>query len=175
VKSFCIGAFVGLLLQAVTFAAFLVFTKKWGKNTQPNESAPLSYWTFYLLIHADIAFCALVCVGFVVTLTRKGSTYMRKKFDNDAHAPNGESVWTPRFLLVSGIYFLIGAVAESYCAWAIVDIALGMPVPLAPMLCSLLVHVGLCCLMIKSFDWAREPSTADDELEEDQQGDSFFI
>ena len=176
VKSFCFGAFVGLLLQAVSFAAFLVFTKKWGKNPQPDESAPLSYWTLYLLIHADVAICALIFVGFVMTMTRKGSMYMRKKFDNDAHAPNGESVWTPLFLLVSGIYFLIGAVVGSCGAWAVVDVALGTPVPLASLLCSLLVNVGLCCLMIKRcFDWGHGPSfTADDEPEEDQE-DSFFI
>ena len=80
VKSFCFGAFVSLLLQAVCVAAFLVLTKKWGKNAQPDESAPpLSCsWTLCLLLDADIACHVLIWVGFVVTITRKGSMCMRK-------------------------------------------------------------------------------------------------
>jgi hypothetical protein len=35
-----------------------------------------------------------------MTLTRKGSMYIRKQFDSDADAPNRESIWTPRFILV---------------------------------------------------------------------------
>ena len=151
-----------------------MFIIRWGKNPQPDESAQLSYWTLYL--RTDIAFYALGFLGFAMTLTRKRSTHTRKKFDDDAdHAPNSESVWTPRFLFVSGIDFLIGAVAGSHGAWAIVDIALGVPVPLAPLLCSLLVQVVPCCLMIKCVDWGHGPSSADDEPEEDQEEDSFFI
>ena len=87
-KSLWIGAFAGLLLQLVTFSALLVLFFRWGKNPQPNESAPLSYWTLYMLVHLDLAFYAVVCVGFAMTLTRKGSVNLRKKFDNDADAPS---------------------------------------------------------------------------------------
>ena len=111
-----------------------------------------------------------------MTLTQKGSTHLRKKFDDDTDASNGESVCTPRFLFVSEIGFLIGVVAGSTGSWAFVDIALGMPVPLAPLLGSLLMDVGLCCLMIKCFDLDHEPSTdADDEPEEDLEEDSFLL
>ena len=60
VMSFCSGAFVGLLLQAGVFAAFLVFIKKErGKNPQPDESVPfLPCWNLHLLLHADVAFHA---------------------------------------------------------------------------------------------------------------------
>ena len=106
--------------------------------------------------------------------TRKGSTYTRKKFDNDTDAPNSESVWTGRFLLISVMDFRFGFTTGCYAAWAIFDIALGMPVSLVPLLRSLLVDVGLCYLMMKCFDWGHQPTTADDELEEDEE-DSFFI
>jgi hypothetical protein len=171
VKSFCFVAFAGLLHHAVTFSAFLVYNKKW----RENNPAPLSYWTLYLLSHIDIAFYALVWVGFSATVTRKGSTCIRKKFDNDADAPDSESIWTPRFLGLNGIAFLLGLDAGSYTVWTITDIALDMPVPLAPLLSALLIDVvGLCCLMIKCTDRGRERSTADDEPEEDQE-DSFFV
>jgi hypothetical protein len=181
VRSFCFGAFPGLLLHAVTFSAFLVMVKKWGKHPlQPDESAPLSNWNLYLLFHIDIAFYALIWVGYFAILTREGSAYMRKKFDDDADALDSDSVWTPRFLVLSGIGFLLGVVAGSYGTWAIVDIALGMTVPLAPLSALLMdvvarhLVVGLCCLMIKCTDRGRERSTADGEPEEDQE-DSFFV
>ena len=170
IKSFCFGAFVSLLLQAVTFSAFWVFTIHWGKNPQ---SAPfLRFWTIYPLMHLDVAFYAIVWVACAMTLTRKGSMYMRKKFDNDADAPNSESVWTPQFLFLNGNCFLLGVIAGSYVAWDFVLIALGVPVPLALVFSSLLLDVGICCLMIKSFDWHQELWTVE---EEDDQEDSFFV
>ena len=88
-KSFWIGVFAGLLLQLViTFSAFLMLFLCSGKNPQHSVSAPLSYWTLYMLVHLDLAFYAVVCVGFAMTLTRKGSVNLRKKFDNDADAPS---------------------------------------------------------------------------------------
>ena len=182
-KSLWIGAFAGLLLQLVTFSAFLVLfysggnnvvsTFRWGKYPQPNESTTLSYWTLYMLLHMDIPFYAVIWVGFVTALTRKGSLYLRKKFDNDADAPNSESVWTGRFLILNGVGFLLGLTTGSYTVWIIVDIKLGTPVPLVSLLSALLMEVGLCCLIIKSFDWGHKPE--DDETEEDQEDPSYFI
>jgi hypothetical protein len=169
VKSLCFGSFIGLLIQAVTFSAFLVVSKKWGRgNPQPEESAALSYWTLYLLIHMDIAVYSIIWGGFLMTLTRKGSMYMRKKFDNDADAPNTESVWTPRFLFLSGIGVLLGVIAGSYTAWVIIDIELGFPVSLTPLFSTFLLDVGLCYLMVKGFDYAHDEPEEEDE-------DSFLV
>ena len=175
VKSFCFGAFASLLLQAFTFSALWVLYKKWGKNTQPDESAPLTNWAIYFLLTIDAAFYIFIGVGFVMTLTRKGSLYMRKKFDKDAHAPKSKSVWTPRFLVVSGVIFLSGISFGSHGAWAIINVALGISNP--PPLFPLLVQVGSCCLMIKCYDWNDDDElwTADDEPEEDQEEDSSFV
>ena len=119
----------------------------------------------------DIPFYALIWTGFFMTLTRKGSVYLRKKFDNDADAPNSKSVWTPRFLLRNGQGFLLGQFTGSYIVWAITNIMLGMPVPLVSMISALMREVGLCCLVIKCLDWSYQ---LDDEPEEDQE-DSYFI
>jgi hypothetical protein len=172
VKSFCLGSFVGLLLQAVTFSAYLMITTKWGKNRPPEESgATLSYWTLYLLIHIDIAVYSIIWGGFIAALTRKGSMYLRKKFDNDADAPNTESVWTPRFLFLSAIGFIFGLLLGSDIAWEIIDIKLGLPLSLAPLLFILLLNLGRCCFMIKCFDWIHEIKNP----EEDDEDDSFFV
>ena len=186
VKSFCFGTFASLLLQAVTISVFWVImynNNKWRKNTtQPDESAAplLSIWNLYFLLTILIAFYTLVWVGFVMTQTRKGSTYMLKKFDNDDahHAPKSaeSSVWTPRFLVVNGAFFLNGINSGLHVALTILNIALGMsiPLPLGPLLVS-------CCLMglIKCYDrdddddelWTAD----DDEPEEDQEEDSSFV
>jgi hypothetical protein len=176
VKSLCFGCFVGLLLQAVTFSAFLVINKRWGENPQPEESvAVLSYWTLSLLIHMDIAVYSIIWGGMLMTLTRKGSIYMRKKLDNDAdHAPNTESVWTPRFLFLSGIGVLLGVIVGSYTAWGIIDIELGFPVSLTPLFSTFLWDVGLCYLMVKFFDWGHAARNAYDEPQEDDE-DSFLV
>jgi hypothetical protein len=172
VKSFCLGSFVGLLLQAVTFSAYLVITTKWGKNRPPEESGvTLSYWTLYLLIHIDIAVYSIIWGGFIAVLTRKGSMYLRKTFDNDADAPNTESVWTPRFLFLSGIAFTSCLLLGSDIAWEIIDIKLGLPLSLAPLLFTLLLNLWRCCLMIKYFDWIHEIKNPEDDDEED----SFFV
>jgi len=175
VKRFCFGAFASLLLQAGTLSTFWVLHKKWGKNTQPDESAPLSNWPLYFVFTIYAAFYILIVVGFVMTLTRKGSTYMRKKFDSDAHAPKSESVWTPRFLVLNGVIFLSGISTGSHVAWAIIFTVLGMSNP--PPLGHLLHQLGSCCLMFKCYDWGDDDElwTTDDEPEEDQEEDSFFV
>ena len=105
---------------------------------------------------------------------------MLKKFDNDDahHAPKSAelSVWTPLFLVVNGAIFLIGISSGLRVALTILNIALGMsiPLPLGPLLVS-------CCLMglIKCYDrdddddelWTAD----DDEPEEDQEEDSSFV
>jgi len=120
-------------------------------------------------MHVDIVFFAILWVACAMSLTRKGSMYMRKKFDNDADAPNTESVWTQRFLFLSGIGVLLGVIAGSYTAWVIIDIELGFPVSLTPLFSTFLLDVVLCYLMVKGFDYAH------DEPEEDDDEDSFLV
>ena len=153
VKSFCFGAYVGLLLHVVTFSAFLVLIH-WGKD--PPAIAPflLSSWFLCLLKYIVIAFYAILWVSFAMTLTPKGCMYTLKSFDNEADAPNSESVWTPQFLFLSANgFFLGGIVPGSYAAWTIVYIELGIPAPPTLVFSILPVDVGLCCLLIKCFDW----------------------
>ena len=174
-KSLWIGAFACLNLQLVTFSAFWGLFYRWGKNPQPNESAPLSYWALYMLVHLDIALYAVVWVGLTMTLTRKGSVYLRKKFDDDADAPNGESVWTPQFLLLNGIGFLLGLITGYFTIWTIVDIKLGMPVQLVFLLFPLLIEVWLCFHILKYLNLGHEPCTASNDEPEEDQEDLYYI
>jgi hypothetical protein len=158
VKNLCFGLFVSLLVQAVTHCACLVLTKHQGKNPKPDESAcSLSPWGLQLIIHMNFAFFALVWGIVAMLATRKGSMYLRKKFDNDADAPNSESISTPRFLFHSVTGFLFGVNVGSDVGWAIAEVELGMPFPLAPLLSAVLLDAGLCCLMMKCFDWSHQP------------------
>jgi hypothetical protein len=174
VKCLCFGAFGSLLVQAVAFSAYLVFTIYWGKNPKPDTSAPFSYWTLYFFIYIKIIFYTLVWgIVFIMKVTKKGSMYLRKKFDNDADAPNSDSIWTPRFLVHSRLGFILGVIAGTSAAGAVINIGLGMPVPYMPLLYTLLMDTGLCCLMIKCFDWGHGPDPFSTEDASDD--DSFFV
>jgi hypothetical protein len=172
-KSFCFGAFVGLLLQAIMFSAFLlVITKKWGGDPHPEESTTVSFWSLYLLLNMDVLFYGIIWAGFLTALTRKGSLYMRKKFDNDADAPNTESIRTPRFLFIIGSGFLLGHLVGSNTAWTVMDMQLGMPLQLIPLLIfRLLTDVERCCLMVNFFDWG----CAHLEDDEEEESESFCL
>ena len=85
-------------------------------------------------------------------------------FDNDTDgSPNVESVWAQRFLLLSGAAFPRGLLIGSSAAWVVVGVRLSLPVPLVSLLFTSLTRAGLCCLLIKCFDWA-EVSWAGHEL-----------
>ena len=77
-KSFWIGVFAGLLLQLVTFSAFLMLFLRSGKNPQHSVSAPLSYWTLYMLLHMDIPFYTLIWAGFFMALTKGVRVFAQK-------------------------------------------------------------------------------------------------
>ena len=168
-KTFWIGAFAGLLLQLVTRSAFLVLFLRSGKNHNivclPHCPTGLFTCSFTWIFLSTLSFGRAFSWH-----SRKGSVYLRKKFDSDADAPSSESVWTPRFLVLNGTDFLLGFTTASYVVLAIADITLGTHVPLVSLISAFLVEVGLCCLLIKCFDWGHQP---DDEPEEDQE-DSYF-
>jgi hypothetical protein len=175
-KSFCYGSFLGLLVQSITFSAVFVMAKKWGKNPPPEASANVSYWTLCLLAKVDIVVYSMICGCFCMAVTRKGSMYMLKKFDNDADAPDTESIWTPRLLFHSEIVFLLGFLAGSYTAFAVIDIGLGKPLPLTLLIFTLLMDVGTCFLMLTCFEMVRrEPTAYDDEPEEEDNEDLYFV
>ena len=114
-----------------------------------------------------------------MAVTRNKAMHMRKKFDNEADgAPKTESVWTERFLLLSETAFLQGLFIGSFTAWVMVYLMLGLPVPFVSLLFILLVHIGLCCLTAKYFDWVHALTAVYEEEEPEDDGeeqDSFFV
>ena len=163
-KSLCIGAFVGLLIQTITFySAFLVVTIKRAKTP--------AYWIMSVLVFLDIAILSLFSLGgYCMAVTRNEAMHMRKKFDNEADgAPKTESVWTERFLLLSETAFLQGLFIGSFTAWVMVYLMLGLPVPFVSLLFTFLVHVGLCCLTAKYFDWVHALTAVYEEEEEEEE------
>jgi threonine/homoserine/homoserine lactone efflux protein len=102
--------------------------------------------------------------------------YMLKKFDNDADAPDTESIWTPPLMFRSEIVFYLGVFVGSHAAFTVIDIGLGKPLPLPLLIFTVLMDLGTCFLVLTWFQMDRREPAADDEpSEEEDNEDSYFV
>ena len=176
-KSLLLGIFIGFALQVIPFAAWHALSKMFGKDPKPTPGSLLSSFSYCMLVligQLDLAMYVVIMLTFMYTMTKSGSLYMRKKFDRDAANPNSGSIWTPRMLIVVGIYFLFGAtVGSSFSHWIILALRMEMAIPLMPILYTLMVDFVLLFLVSVGFDWSHSGyATEQEELEDD---DSSFV
>ena len=68
-----------------------------------------------------------------------------------------------RFVFVLGVYFLVGIVLGAFCAWTLIDLFLGFPIPFVPIMATVFVDLILCYLMVCCYDMGREESVDDEE------------
>jgi hypothetical protein len=174
-QAFLLGSAIGCVLHVVVFATCYTIFKIWGQH--PTFSGSLrhaSYCVLVLLSQVDIVICIGIWSTFVYTMTTSGVLYMRKKLDQDVDTPAGaNSIWTAHMLFVVGISFLIGVSAGSCSFWTIVDLRMGVFVPLTPLLMTVVVDLFLFYIIIKCFeDWGHGKSG--DEQEEEEEDDSLF-
>jgi uncharacterized protein (DUF2062 family) len=174
-QAFLLGSAIGFVVQGVVFATCYTIFKIWGQH--PTFSGALSHASYCILVilsQVDIVICIGIWSTFVYTMTKSGSLYMRKKLDQDVDTPAGaNSIWTARMLFVVGIYFLVGVSVGSFSLSTIVDLRMGMIVPLlTPWLMTVVVDFSFFYIMIKCFDWGHGKS-GDEQEEEEEEGDSF--
>jgi hypothetical protein len=177
VKVFLIGIAAGLVLQALTFSAFVTILKFWGRDPRPQDlSNRAMYFVLFLLSQADIAVYSVIIVMFIFFLTKSGPRYMRKKFDCEdgtIRTKEGESTTsslsTRKFLFRAGITFLFGIMLGSAAPLVAVDYKMGMPMTLGPLVATLLLDLFLLPIMFRSFDWAQEEDDDTSSDEEEQR------
>jgi hypothetical protein len=164
-KSFLLGSSTGFALQVMACAAYYTLFKMFAKDPQPTTGSLLSSFSYYLLVltsqlHLAIYFATWVTA--IYTSTKSGSLYMRKKFDKDAANPNSDSIGATH---VVGVYFLTGVHAGSFSILVIVDVCIGMVIPLMPLM-FLLMTIDFVALLLtaKCFDWS---DLIEHELEDD--------
>jgi hypothetical protein len=165
-KSFLLGSSFGFALQAMSYAAYYTLFKMFGKDTTPEPGSLLSWFSYCLLVlisQLDLAIYVAIWLAFLYTTTKSGSLYMRKKFDNDAANPNSGSIWTTRMLFMFGVYFLVGLHAGAFSLLVIVDLFIGMAIPLMPLLRNMMMDFVTLFLIGKCFDWRRVEQEPEDD------------
>jgi NhaP-type Na+/H+ or K+/H+ antiporter len=183
VKVFLMGIAAGLVLQAITFSAFVTILKFWGKDPRPQDlSNRAMYFLLFLLSQADIAVYSVVIVMFIFFLTRSGPMYMRKKFDSEdgiIRTKEGEStissLSTRKFLFRAGITFLFGIMLGSAAPWVAVDYKMGLPMTLGPLIATLILDLFLLPIMFRSFDWAQEEEGETSSSDEGQEEAGYAV
>jgi hypothetical protein len=177
-KRFLLGSSFGFALQAMSYAAHHTLFKMFGKDTKPTPGSLLSSFSYYLLVPISQLYLALyiaIMMTFLYTTTQSGSLYMRKKFDKDAANPNSGSIWTTRMLFFVGNGFLLGFLAGSFSLLAIVDVCIGMPMPLMPLFRAMIIDFAAFLFMVKCFDWSHHLSTSGCTIEQNLEDDSCLV
>jgi hypothetical protein len=176
-KSFLLGSSIGFALQVMSFAAcYALFKMFGGKDAKPTPGSlppsSFSYCMLVLISQLDLAIYLAIWLAFMATITKSGSLYMRKKFDKDAANPNSGSIWTTRMLFIVGVYFLVGSIFGSFSLWMIVDLRMGMVIPLMPFFSTMMIDFVAFIFMVKCFDLSHPSTTTsgysvEQELEDD--------
>lgn len=184
-KSFLLGSSNGFALQVVSFAA--CYTTHFKKNPRS-----FSYSMLVLISWLNLAIFVVIWLTTMYAITRSGSLYMRKTFDEDAAANNPNEKKSDagscsmiictttrrrRMLFTLGIYFLFGASVGSFSLWMIVALRMRMVITLMPFCNIMMIDVVAFLITVKFFDWTSRSSgcttTVQEELLEDD--DSSFV
>lgn len=176
IKSFSLGTLTGFFIQIVSLGAY-AFILVHFKGMSPRESGVLSmdgffrdtttttsegdllgseavlYTVLSVLTQLDLVAYVLIWVGFTCTMSRNGmnciqSQFSRSSFSNQTTTPDIRQ----RYVFVLGVCFLVGIVVGAFVAWTAIDVYLDFPIPLQPILVTVLVDLALCYMMVKCFD-----------------------
>jgi hypothetical protein len=168
-KSFLLGSSTGFALQVMACAAYYMLSKMFGKDTPPAGPGSLlssiSYCLLVLISQLYVAVFIATWLTFLYISTKSGSLYMQNLFDKDGTKnPNSGTIWTTRMLFMVGTYFLIGIQAGSLSLWMIVNLCIGIAIPLMQLFLHMVIDVVAFLFMPKCFDWS---DFIEQELEED--------
>jgi hypothetical protein len=86
---------------------------------------------------------------FSLTMTQSGYSFLRQIFLGRFCLIKA----TRRSTFDAGINVLLGIVVSSFVAWTTVDVLLGSPIPLAPILFTLFADLLLCYFMVICYEW----------------------
>ena len=158
-----VGVLLGMNVQAVTIGAFAIMSKYWGNATFRSQSYTemLPVGVLTVLSQLDIILYVCLWMIFMFLLTERGYNYFRKKFDI---AGSRGDLQKRRFLFVSFICFLGGVIVGTLSEWALVDLMLGRPVPLASIAFTMVLDLLLCLLMVWYYDFLRIQCLSSDDV-----------
>ena len=108
------------------------------------------YATLSVLTQIDLIVYILIWVAFTCTMTRNGMACIRSQFFRGHEEKN--AVVHRRYVFVLGVCFLVGIVLGAFVAWSTVDMYLGYPIPMKPIVLTVGIDLVLCYMMVCCFD-----------------------
>lgn len=112
----------------------------------------LVYTLLSVLTQVDLIVYVLIWVGFTCTMTRNGMRCIRNQFFASSSSKHSKSADQHRYVFVLGVSFLVGIVIGAFGAWSAIDVYLDFPIPLQPILVTVVVDLALCYMMVMCFD-----------------------
>jgi F0F1-type ATP synthase assembly protein I len=147
----------------------------------------IMYTLLSALTQIDLIVYVLIWIAFTCTMTKNGMSCIRSSLfasttqeeqtattattstttatntttTNDSKKKKKKiKIIKRRYVFVLGVNFLIGIVLGAFIAWSIIDIYLGFPIPLKPILFTVLIDLMLCYFMICCYDMGSSSSNS---------------
>lgn len=140
-------------------------------DEEPVGGNAYLYTLLSVLTQLDLVVYVLIWVGFTCTMTRNGMDCIRSNF----FASSASSSIRRRYVFILGVCFLVGIVFGAFTAWTAIDIYLDFPIPLEPILATVVVDLALCYMMVVCFDMgksrAKQPNDNEEEYSDDEDDD----
>jgi hypothetical protein len=156
----CHGLVIGFLAQVINVSGTTyMYYEKGGDDLVEQQDFWDQVVHYLVLVLSQVDLFLYVCMWLCLTfiLTRSGMEYVRSTYF-DVAPPK-------RSIFVLGVQFYIGVVLGVFLAWTVIDLVLGLPVPLLPM--GGVVGFGL--LISYSMVWCYD---LEDEGEDDDDDDA---
>jgi uncharacterized membrane protein len=153
-----IGTFIGLLMQVVTFGSFEILIRRWGKYPRLESGHDyVFYGIFMCLSECNIVLGILVYIGLVASFTKRGSLYIRKKFDL-SEGPKSVSVQTVSLSCFSGI--ALGSLMGCFA----VSVIYGIPgVVLMPLFEMVVLDFVVFFVLFRACAWRNDSGDDDND------------
>lgn len=181
IKFFAFGAFTGFFIQVVSLTAYacllinstgmfltdsevMSMDDFFQQANLANEAVDMTsggqnfgkdvivYTLLSIMTHIDLIVYVLIWVGFTCTMTRYGMKCINTQFFSSTEGQSSQHAVQQRYVFVLGVSFLVGIVIGAFGAWFAIDLYLDFPIPLKPILVTVVVDLALCYMMIMCFD-----------------------
>ena len=145
------GLILGFLVQVINVAGTTYMYLRWGEGAiTTRQEGWLLHAVIWILTQADLYLYVLMWVALTSVLTKRGMDYVRCQYFSQ------ESVPSKRSIFVMGVNFYVGVVVGVFLAWTGIDIVLGLPVPVLPMIFVLLFGLFISYTMVWCYDLEEE-------------------
>jgi hypothetical protein len=155
---FCInGMILGFLVQCANVGGTTYMYLRWGdeKITNTSQDGWFVHFVIWMLTQSDLYLCIFMWMALTGLLTKYGMDHVRNTYFSESCMP------TKRTIFVMGVNFYVGVVLGLILTWTVIDVLLGLPLPMLPMIFVLLYGIFASYTMIWCYDLEYENEDAE--------------